>query len=142
MEMLELPDSGRTGQHEMKKSVKPVGRSPVIYARVPYELHKRIKASARQAKRPMSEFMAEMLGNAFNWQDTFREAQGLMAESKRLIRDNLKAEMRRQGWTPLHGSPYWLPPGVVPTSGWIKAEVSALERRITALKSAQTEDAS
>jgi hypothetical protein len=50
--------------------------------------------------------------------------------------------MRRQGWTPLVGSPYWLPPGAVPTSRFVEAEVAALERRITALKSAQTEDVS
>jgi hypothetical protein len=126
----------------MKKSIRPVGRSPTIYVRVAQPLHQRIRASARRSKRTMSEEMATLLANAFDWQDAFGDVKSFLAESKRMTRDNLQAEMRRQGWTPLVGSPYWLPPGAVPTSRFVEAEVAALERRITALKSAQTEDVS
>ena len=122
----------------MKKSIRPVGRSPVIYVRVPRELHQQIKASAKLAKQPMSEHMSALLTEAFNWRAAFHDHRSLMAESKRLIRENLTAEMRRQGWKPFSGSPYWLPPGAVPTSGFIEAEVNELERRISALKSAQS----
>ena len=122
------------------RSARPAGRSPVIAVRVEAPLYWQIKDAAKQSKQTMSEMMAALLRSAFEWQAAFADVKALKAEFKRLTQDNLEAAMRREGWAPLHGSPYWLPPGAVPTSGFIKHEVDELERRITALKSAQPKE--
>jgi hypothetical protein len=121
------------------RSRRPAGRNPVIAVRVSEPMYKQIKEAAKQSRQTMSEQMAALLRSAFEWQVAFSEAKELKAEFSRLMQGDLKGAMRRAGWVPLHGSPYWLPPGSVPTSGFIKAEVAELERRITALKTVQSE---
>ena len=36
-----------------------------------------------------------------------------------MVEGNFEAEMRRHGWAPLHGSPYWIPPEAAPSSGFV-----------------------
>jgi hypothetical protein len=108
------------------RPIKPIGRSPVVAIRVPAPLHARITAEAKRAGMSMSEFMAGQLWRSFEWQDAFNDRVAMLkeaaAESKRVIAGNLEAEMRRQGWSRLHGTEYWLPPGMVPRSGFIAGE--------------------
>jgi hypothetical protein len=125
--------SAKTG-----RSIRPP-RSPVLAIRIPAPVYGEIKKAAKTAGMTLSEYVAQLITRGQEWQETIGEARRLLAESKRIIDDNLKAEMRRQGWVPLHGSPYWLPPGAVPTSGFINAEVLKLEQMIAALKAVEPE---
>ena len=103
------------------RSRRPAGRSPVIAVRVSEPLYRQIKDKAKQSRATMSETMARLLKRAFEWDETFAEPKRLSAELLERQKENLKAdliaEMRRQGWTPLLGTPYWLPPEVAPREG-------------------------
>jgi len=110
----------------------------VIAIRIPKPMHDGIRKAAKTAGMTLSDYVAQLIIRGQEWQETIGEAKRLLTESKRAAHDNLIAEMRRQGWAPLRGSPYWMTPGTVPTSGFIKAEVEQLEQRITALKAVQT----
>jgi hypothetical protein len=127
-----MKKSAKTGQ-----AIRPP-RSPVLAIRVPGPVYGELKKAAKIAGTTLSEYVQQLIARGREWQDTIGEAKRLLTESKRIIGENLIAEMRRQGWVPLHGSPYWLPPGAVPTSGFIKAEVAELEQRIAALKTVKT----
>jgi hypothetical protein len=75
-----------------RKSIKPIGRSPVITVRVNGRLYDRITKSAKDNKRPMSEEMAALIQRGFDWNDAFEA--GLLAK----------------GFQRLHGSspPQWV----------------------------------
>lgn len=118
----------------MKKSkatarpIGRVGRNPVIAVRVPAPLHQRIVESAKTSGRSMSEEMAALLAHGFEWQDAFGDRMKMLDAAKveigRMVSGNLEAELRRQGWRPLHGSPYWMPPGVAPQEGFTGPETA------------------
>ena len=99
------------------RSRRPAGRSPVIAVRVSEPLYRQIKEAAKESKQTMSETMARLLKRSFEWDATFAEPKRLSAELLERQKEDLKAEMRRQGWRPLLGSPYWLPPEVAPLEG-------------------------
>lgn len=96
------------------KPAKRTGRSPVIAVRVPESLHQRIKDEASSSGRSMSEEMAWLLGRAFEWQDTFGEAQEMLAEARQATTEALRARMHREGWTSVTGvgGTVWFEPGV------------------------------
>ena len=118
----------------MKKSKKAarvigrVGRNPVIAVRVPPPLHHRITESAKASGRSMSEEMAALITRGFEWQDAFRDRIAMLLqaqdEMRRMVEGNFEAEMRRRGWAPLHGSPYWIPPEAAPPSGFVDPEAA------------------
>jgi hypothetical protein len=131
------------------RSRRPPGHSPVIAVRVPEFLYRRIKESAKRSKRTMSEEMASLIERTFEFQDAFGEIKNMMAESKRVTKENLKAEMRRQGWRRIHGTPNWIAPEAVlknefgqTESGFIAdteldridTALDGIEKRIRALK--------
>jgi hypothetical protein len=49
------------------RSIKPIGRNPVIAVRVPAPLHERIVKSANDNDRSMSEEMAALIQRGFDW---------------------------------------------------------------------------
>ena len=49
------------------RSIKPIGRSPVISVRVPAVLHAAIVKSAKDSNRSLSEEMASRLQRSFEW---------------------------------------------------------------------------
>jgi hypothetical protein len=116
----------------MKKSKKAtrvigrIGRNPVIAVRVPPPLHHRITESAKASGRSMSEEMAALLTRGFEWQDAFGDRVEMLSKAQdeinQMVRGNLEAEMRRKGWKPVHGSPYWIDPEAAPKSGWVDPE--------------------
>ena len=119
----------------MKKSKKAarvigrVGRNPVIAVRVPPPLHHRITESAKASGRSMSEEMAALITRGFEWPDALRDHLATLLaqdEMRRMVEGNfnLEAEMRRRGWAPLHGSPYWIPPEAAPPSGFVDPEAA------------------
>jgi hypothetical protein len=114
-----------TRKHHVAWRSKP-GRDPVIAVRVPEPLHRRITAEAKRTGQSMSELMADLLGRGFEWQDAFGDRYQMLKEAnataKQIAADQLEAEMRRHGWNRLWGTPYWLPPGSMPESGFIVAE--------------------
>src|SRR6478672_2796241 len=99
----------------MKKSGKgasrrPPGRSPVIAVRVNKPLYDKIKQSAKANKQTMSEEMAALLTNAFEWRAAFSTAKELMAASKRIAEGNIEATFLRAGFTKqrgAHGKEVW-----------------------------------
>jgi hypothetical protein len=138
------------GKSAKQRSIKPLGRNPVIAVRVAPPLHRRITEEAKRAGQSMSEYMADALGRSFEWQSAFGDRHKMLkeaaVEAKRITSDTLEAEMKRAGWRRLWGTPYWLPPGSVPQSGFIAAEPEQrqdLEATITrAVKAALAESAS
>jgi hypothetical protein len=118
----------------MKKSKKAarvigrVGRNPVIAVRVPPPLHHRITESAKASGRSMSEEMAALITRGFEWKDALRDQLAKIIagrdETRRMDDGNLEAEMRRRGWAPLHGSPYWIPPEAAPPRGFVDPEAA------------------
>ena len=113
----------------MKKSkgaarpIGRIGRNPVIAVRVPPPLHHRITESAKASGRSMSEEMAWLIANGFQWQEAFGDRVQMLKEAKaevdRMVRGNFEAEMRRRGWVPVHGSPAWLPPEAALQSSFV-----------------------
>jgi hypothetical protein len=114
----------------MKKSKKArtigrVGRNPVIAVRVTPALHQRITESAKASGRSMSEEMAALLTRGFEWQEAFSDRVKMLEQAKveidRMVADNFKAEMRRRGWKPLHGTANWIDPEATATlqSGFV-----------------------
>jgi hypothetical protein len=140
-----------------KKAARPigrVGRNPVIAVRVPPALHQRIAKAAQDDGRSMSEVMSDLLARAFDWHDAFGDRVEMLKQAKaeidRMVQGNFDIEMRRRGWAPLLGTPYWLPPGIAPPSGFkpetaspsdevgqINAVLDALETRLKRLKDSQ-----
>jgi ribbon-helix-helix CopG family protein len=141
----------------MKKSktaarvIGRVGRNPVIAVRVPAPLHHRITEMAKDSGRSMSEVMADLIARSFDWNAAFGDRVEMLKQAKaemdRMVQGNFDIEMRRRGWTPRLGTPYWLPPGVAPQSGFIDPEpkapdeideinaaIDALETRLNKLK--------
>ena len=142
-----------------KRLVGRVGKMPVIAVRVTAPLHTRIIESAKRNGRSMSEEMAALLEDAFAWQDAHGERGRMLQETKvqyeRFVDEHFDIEMKRRGWQPLHGSPYWLPPGSAAQSGFIvpapavddtdeidriNAAVDALEVRLAKLKQAHARE--
>jgi hypothetical protein len=116
------------------KTARPIGRigrNPVIAVRVPPPLHHRITESAKTSGRSMSEEMSFLLARAFEWQQAFGDRVEMLDQAKaeidRMVRGNLEAEMRRAGWKPLHGTPYWSRPGAAPPSGFVDAAEAAAQ---------------
>ena len=89
------------------RSRRPAGRSPVIAVRVDAPLYEKILASAKQSQRTMSEEMAWLLQFSFEMQAAFGTAKEAYGRFKRLNEDTLQSEMRRYGWRPRVGTPYW-----------------------------------
>ena len=120
------------------RSRRPPGRTPVIAVRAPALLYRQIKDAAKQSGQTMSETMAMLLTRAFEWDATFAETKRLSAEFQQRMKSDLKMEMRRQGWRPLRGSPYWLPPEVAdvtpPQEGAGFKKVDPIEMALTQLE--------
>ena len=123
----------------------------MIAVRVPEPLYRQIKEAAKESKQTMSEAMAWGLTRAFEWQAAFYDAKRLSTEFQQRMKEDLKMEMRRHGWRPLHGSPYWLPPEVAPhkdTGGFVGTKKvdplevlrTELERCIAIIKAVQPQE--
>ena len=72
------------------RSIRPLGRSPVIAVRVPGPLYERITKSAKDNGRSMSEEMAALIQRGFDWTDAY------------------EAGMLANGFQRLHGTPRWV----------------------------------
>jgi hypothetical protein len=129
---------------------KPVGKArsvtPVIAVRVSELLHLRIQAAASQAGRSMSEQMAWLLENAFEWQRALGDRDTMLNEARRLLheanehaqripKDTLELEMRRQNWRP-DGTGRWAPPAVhgLPADGFIETKPAKAEPAVARKK--------
>ncbi|MET4513724.1 hypothetical protein [Bradyrhizobium sp. I1.7.5] len=116
------------------KKARPIGRTgrnPVIAVRVTPALHNRITESAKISGRSMSEEMAALLTRGFEWEQAFGDRVNMLeqarAEIDRMVGSNFKAEMRRRGWKPLHGTPHWIDPeaAAITPSGFVDPTVMA-----------------
>jgi hypothetical protein len=139
------------------RSIKPLGRNPVIAVRVPEPLHARIKAAADAGGQSMSETMAALIQNGLDWNAAFADRVTMLRQARQQLREmlanDLKAAMRAKGWVRRHGSPYWVDPEALaqrsgfidpdhpdldaPVDGpeWIAADLDVLEDRIRKLRS-------
>jgi hypothetical protein len=72
-----------------RKSIKPIGRSPVIAVRVPARLHERITKSAKDNGRSMSEEMAWLIQAGLDWNLA------------------LDAGLLDKGFQRIEGTPHW-----------------------------------
>jgi hypothetical protein len=126
----------------MKKSTKKkAGQpTPVIAVRVSELLHLRIRAAAAQSGRSMSEEMAWLLENGFQWQQALgdrdkmlEQARQLLHEAsenaKRIPQDALELRMRQQNWREIHDGVggVWVSPKRhgLPPNGFISPEALA-----------------
>lgn len=88
------------------RSIKPVGRSPVIAVRVPEPLHQRIKKVAGDREQSMSETMADLITKGLDWTEAFGEHQtffrGEREKVRQLLKGDIKAGLLERGWTIVH----------------------------------------
>src|SRR6516225_11012811 len=94
----------------MRKSKEKLDEpTPVIAVRVPELLRQRIRLSAAQSGRSMSEEVAWLLENAFKWQQDLGTRDKMLEDARRLLHDaaeharripgdRLELELRRQNW--------------------------------------------
>jgi hypothetical protein len=122
----------------MRKSKEKLDEpTPVIAVRVPELLRQRIRRSAAQSQRTMSEEMAWLLENSFKWQQAQGDCDKILEKARRLLheaseyaqripKDALELELRRQNWRRLADTGHWLPPEVhkLPPNGF-NPEVTA-----------------
>jgi hypothetical protein len=116
----------------MRKSKEKLDEpTPVIAVRVPELLRQRIRLSAAQSQRTMSEEMAWLLESAFKWQQALGDRDEMLAKARQLLHeaseharripgDRLELELRRQNWRP-NGQGAWEPPKVhkLPPNGFL-----------------------
>lgn len=97
--------------------------------RVTPELRDDLEAAASSKGRSLTSEVLSRLERSFAWEAAHRDVQTMLAESKARIAEiesgNLEAVMRQRGWKPVVGSPYWLPPGAVPQSGFVEMKEPA-----------------
>jgi hypothetical protein len=121
----------------MKKVKRKAGPpTPVIAVRVSEVLHLRIKAAAAQSGRSMSEEMAWLLENGFEWQQALGDRDTMLEKARQLLHeaieqarripeDALELRLRRQNWRP-DGKGGWRPPEVhgLPADGFVEAKAT------------------
>jgi hypothetical protein len=101
---------------------KPVEKTPVIAVRVGAALHQQIKAAAKRSGRSMSEEMAWLLENGFEWQRALGDRDAMLEQARQLLheasehalripKDALELHLRRQNWRS-DGMGRWVPPEV------------------------------
>jgi hypothetical protein len=119
-----------------KKPVKKARSvTPVIAVRVSELLHLRIQAAASQAGRSMSEQMAWLLGNAFEWEQALGDRDKMLEQARQLLhkasehaqripKETLELELRRQNWKRDIANGSWIPPEVhgLPPDGFFTDE--------------------
>jgi hypothetical protein len=83
----------------------------------------KLEEAAAASGRSLTAETEHRLAMSFEWDEAWGDVQKLRAEFKRRLEEiesgNLEAVMRRKGWKPLGGTPYWHPPGVVEQSGFV-----------------------
>jgi hypothetical protein len=133
-----VTSDGQDNTMAKKPVEKPRSATPVIAVRVSEVLHLRIQAAASKAGRSMSEQMAWLLENAFEWQRALGDRDAMLEQARRLLhdanehakripKDALELEMRRQNWRRTERG--WIPPEVhgLPPNGFIAAAEAAAE---------------
>jgi hypothetical protein len=129
------------------RSIKPLGRNPVISVRISQPLHDRITATAAARGQSMSETMADLLRTGLDWQQAFGDRMAWFKrereEISRILDGDLKAGALSRGWTTVYGpggleclappgslakQTHWLTPEEIKAE--IKAEIDASLDRI------------
>ena len=130
------------------RSIKPVGRNPVIAVRVPEPLHERIKTAADVGGQSMSETMATLIQNGLDWKEAFGDRVSMLRQARedvrRIATADLKARLLAEGWAIVHdgktGAALFAPPEAgVARSGFlavdeINAELDVIEDRIREIR--------
>jgi len=125
----------------MRKSKEKLDEpTPVIAVRVPELLRQRIRLSAAQSGRSMSEEVAWLLENAFKWQQDLGTRDKMLEDARRLLHDaaeharripgdRLELELRRQNWKRDEVG-RWAPPKVhgLPADGFLPQPIPKSER--------------
>ena len=119
-----------------RRSNKPLGRTPVISARVPEFLYVRIKASAAASGRPMSDEIAALIIRGFEWGDVFHDRAELLRLTK-IECDRMRRGPPQFGFieqTDTSRTPVEIPAGPIPAptseADELRARIERLEQLI------------
>src|SRR5215213_10445319 len=100
------------------------GKLVPLNMRTTAEVRAKLEEAAAASRRSLTGEVEHRLMMSFEWEEAFRDRQTMLAEfkarSEEIARGNLKAEMKRQGWTKVVDfPPRWFEPGTmnVPQSG-------------------------
>lgn len=87
--------------------------TPVIAVRVPESLHRLIKKRAEKSGRSMSDEVAFLFGQIFEWEKTFVSARKLLDDAHRARAGSLRQARISEGYTPISTSDgiVWAEPG-------------------------------
>jgi hypothetical protein len=83
----------KSSKKAARKSIKQVGRDPVIVIRVPGPIHKRIKTIAAESEESMAAAMGKLVQNAIEWKEMFADLQTFFRQRREEIRETLKGEL-------------------------------------------------
>lgn len=110
-----MPETAKRGRGRPPKAEGERKRNNLTM-RLRDETKNKLQGAAAANTRSLSEEAEARLDRSFEWEEAFGNARKILANAHQAVAANLRAQMKREGWTQVRGvdGAAWFEPGMEP----------------------------